>query len=66
MFYRGLDQHARLLTISMRDDQGGVVQACRVSTLPEKIPEFFRWLKRDFLRDGESFLAVVDVCGFND
>jgi hypothetical protein len=63
MFYLGIDQHARQLTISLRDDQGDVVQARQVSTQPEKIQEFFERLKRDFLRDGESFLAVVEVCG---
>ncbi len=42
------------------------MQARQVSTPPEKIQEFFERLKRDFLRDGESFLAVVEVCGFND
>ena len=66
MIYLGIDQHARQLTISLRDDQGDVVQARQVSTLPEKIQEFFERLKRDFLRDGESLLAVVEVCGFND
>ena len=35
MFYLGIDQHARQLTISLRDDQGEVVQACQVSTQPE-------------------------------
>ncbi len=33
----GLDQSVHLLTISLRDDQGDVVLACQVSTLPEKI-----------------------------
>lgn len=42
------------------------MQARQVSTQPEKIQEFFERLKRDFLRDGASFLAVVEVCGFND
>jgi|GEM_PF-6044777 len=42
--------------------------SCRpgMSTQPEKIEEFFERLKREFLRDGESFRAVVEVCGFND
>ena len=66
MLYLGIDQHARQLTISLRDDQGDVVQARQVSTQPEKVQEFVERLNRDFLRDGESFLAVVEVCGFND
>ena len=42
------------------------MQARQVSTQPEKIQEYFARLKRDFLRNGEPFLAVVEVCGFND
>ena len=37
-----------------------------MSTQPEKVEEFFKQLKREFLRDVASFLAVVEVCGFND
>ena len=40
MFYLGFDQHARQLTISLRDEQGDVAQARQVSTQPEKIEEF--------------------------
>lgn len=65
-FYLGIEQHARQLTISLRDDQRDVVQALQVSTQPEKIQEFFERMQREFLRDGALFLAVVEVCGFND
>jgi transposase len=43
-----------------------VVQAQQVSTQPEKIQEFFERLKREFLREGDAFLAVVEVCEFNN
>ncbi|MBC8351499.1 MAG: transposase [Planctomycetes bacterium] len=66
MLYLGIDQHARQLTISLRDDSGDVLQARQVSTRSEKIHEFFSKLTRERLRDGESFIAVVVVCGFND
>ncbi len=66
MLYLGIDQHARQFTISLRNEQGDVVQARQVSTQPEKMQEFFERLKREFLQNGESFLAVVEVCGFND
>ncbi len=66
MLYLGIDQHARQITISLRDDSGDVLQARQVSTRPEKIQAFFAKLTRDRLRDGESFIAVVEVCGFND
>src|SRR5262245_66127787 len=66
MFYLGIDQHARQITISLRDESGDVVQARQVSTQPEQVHAFFQLLTRERLRDGESFVAVLEVCGFND
>src|SRR4249919_3773368 len=66
MFYLGIDQHARQLTISLRDESGDVLQARQVSTQPEKVQAFFQQLTREWLHDGESFVAVLEVCGFND
>ena len=66
MLYLGIDQHARQLTISLRDDHGDVLQARHVSTQPDKIQAFFAKLTRDLAQDGESFIAVVEVYGFND
>ena len=66
MLYLGIDQHARQITISLRDENGDVLQARQVSTQPEKINEFFQRLTRERLRKGESFIAVLEVCGFND
>ena len=66
MLYLGIDQHARQITISLRDDSGDVLQARQVSTRPEKIQEFFTKLTRECIAKGESFIAVVEVCGFND
>ena len=42
------------------------MQARQVSTQPEKINAFFQRLTRDRLQNGESFVAVLEVCGFND
>src|SRR5215813_5316619 len=64
MLYLGIDQHARQITISLRDDHGDVVQARQVSTGPKKIEAFFQQLTR--LRKGEPFVGVLEVCGFND
>jgi transposase len=64
--YLGIDQHARQITISLRDENGDVVQARQVSTQPEKIKAFFEQLSRKGLQNGESFVAVLEVCGFND
>jgi len=66
MLYLGIDQHARQLTISLRDEAGDVLQARQVSTQPEKVQAFFAKLTQEAARDGESFIAVVEVCGFND
>src|SRR6202790_5254170 len=66
MLYLGIDQHARQITVSLRDENGDVLQARQVSTQPEKINAFFQRLTRERLREGESFVAVLEVCGFND
>jgi hypothetical protein len=41
MLYLGIDQHARQITISLRDDHGDVLQAQQVSTEPKRINAFF-------------------------
>jgi transposase len=66
MLYLGIDQHARQLTVSLRDEHGDVVQARQVSTQPAKVNAFFEQLTGERLRNGESFVAVLEVCGFND
>jgi transposase len=65
MLYLGIDQHARQITISLRDEKGDVLLARQVSTRPEKIHAFFQQLTRERLRSDESFVAVLEVCGFN-
>ena len=37
MLYPGIDKHARQLTISLRNENGDLVQARQVSTRPEKV-----------------------------
>jgi transposase len=66
MLYLGIDQHARQITVSLRDEHGDVVLARQVSTQPEKIQAFFLQLTRNRLRVDEAFIAVLEVCGFND
>ncbi len=51
MFYLGIDQHARQITISLRDEDGDVLMARQVSTKPEKIHEFFQRLTRERLQN---------------
>ena len=66
MLYLGIDQHARQITISLRNEECDVIQARQVSTRPERINDFFQNLSRQRLRDGESFVAVLEVGGFGD
>ena len=66
MLYLGIDQHARQITVSLRGEDGDVLQARQVSTQPEKVHAFFRQLTRERLGADESFVAVLEVCGFND
>jgi transposase len=66
MLYLGIDQHARQITVSLRNDHGDVVLARQVSTHPEKIQAFFQQLTRDRLKTDDEFIAVLEVCGFND
>jgi transposase len=66
MLYLGIDQHARQNHGSLRDENGDVLQARQVSTQPEKINAYFQRLTHERLGSGESFVAVLEVCGFND
>ena len=53
MLFLGIDQHARQLTISLRNEDGDVIQARQVSTQPAKVNEFFQRLTRERLRSDE-------------
>jgi len=64
--YLGIDQHARQITISLRDASDYVLQSRQVSTEPERVQAFFAKLTQECLRRDESFIAVLEVCGFND
>ena len=66
MLYLGIDQHARQITVSLRDENGDVIEARQVSTKPEKIHDFFQRLTAERLKAGEKFVAVLEVCGFNE
>ena len=65
MFYLGCDQHARQITICLRDEAGDVVQKRQVSTQPEKIRAFLVDLLEQTKHDG-GYMGIVEVCGFND
>ena len=60
MLYVAIDQHAKQITVAIRDDQGEDVLKRQVSTRPEKISEFF---DRVVAMDAE-FMAILESCGF--
>lgn len=64
MLYLGIDQHAKQLTVSLRNDAGDIVLRRQVSTEPERCLEFFTKLNEKAGSDG--YIAIVEVCGFND
>jgi transposase len=63
MFYLGIDQHANQLTVSLRSEDGEVVHARQVSTEPSRVRDYLESLKK---LTPSGFLAIVEVCGFND
>jgi transposase len=65
MFYLGCDQHARQITICLRDEKGDVVLKRQVSTRPAKIGRFLDEVGELTEGDG-GYLAMVEVCGFNE
>ncbi|MEM8672087.1 MAG: IS110 family transposase [Planctomycetota bacterium] len=64
MFYLGIDQHAKQLTLSLRNASGDVTLSRQVSTEPKRFKDFFSKLQQKAGEDG--FIAIVEVCGFND
>ena len=64
MLYLGIDQHHKQLTISIRDGEGNVILKRQVSTQPEKTRTFLDDVRRRASDD--RFMAVLEVCGFND
>ena len=62
MLYLAIDQHSKQITVCVRNDEGNEVLRRQVSTRPEKIREFFEQLTSI----DSDFLAILEVCGFND
>ena len=64
MLYLGIDQHAKQLTISLRNDHGDVILKRQVSTEPKRCLQFLAKLQEKASEEG--YIAIVEVCGFND
>ena len=62
MLYLAIDQHAKQITICVRNEDGDTVLRRQVSTRPEKIEAFFT----QFTEMDPQFMAILEVCGFND
>ena len=62
MLYLAIDQHARQITVCVRNEDGGTVLRRQVSTRPDKIEAFFQQLTEM----DSVFMAILEVCGFND
>ena len=65
MLYLGIDQHRKQLTVNVRNEQGELVLKRQVSTKWDRVREFFDALRGQAEPEG-GFMAVVEVCGFND
>lgn len=65
MLYLAIDQHAKQLTISLRNEDGQVLQRRQVSTEPARVDPFLKEV-RDLSQPAGGFLAILEVCGFND
>lgn len=65
MLYLAIDQHRKQLTVNLRDEAGDVILRRQVSTEWERVREFFDGLRNQSATEG-GFVAIVEVCGFND
>lgn len=65
MLYLGIDQHRKQLTVCLRDEAGTVILRRQVSTQWDKVRAFLASLRDQAAADG-GYLAVVEICGFND
>jgi hypothetical protein len=67
MLFLGIDQHARQLTVSLRDRNGDVLLARQVSTQPDKILDAARQdpRRRRLLQLGKAlgYLRKAQFCG---
>ena len=62
MLYLAIDQHAKQITVVVRNEAGDTLLRRQVSTQPEKIKQFFEQL----VGMDTEFMAILECCGFND
>jgi transposase len=65
MLYLAIGQHKNQMTIHIRNGHGDAVQKCPVSTNHTDIDGFFAAFVKK-ARQHRGYMAIVEVCGFND
>ena len=65
MLYLGIDQHRKQLTVNLRNEQGDVILKRQVSTEWARVRDFLEEVRKRSVPEG-GFVAIVEVCGFND
>jgi transposase len=65
MFYLGIDQHRKQLTVNLRDEAGETALRRQVSTEWKRVRAFLAEVRAAAEPEG-GFMAIVEVCGFND
>ena len=64
MWYVGIDQHKRHLTVCIIDSQGQIIQRRQVSTGWIEARQFLSRLREESAAEG-GYIAVLEICGFN-
>ena len=65
MLYLAIDQHRKQLTVNLRNEAGDVMLKRQVSTQWARVREFMEEVRNRSVPE-EGFVAIVEVCGFND
>jgi transposase len=65
MLYLAIDQHRKQLTVNLRNEQGDIVLQRQVSTEWGRVRVFLEEVRNRSIAE-EGFVAIVEVCGFND
>jgi transposase len=63
MLYIAVDQHAKQLTVSVRNDAGDVILRRQVSTEWAKVRAFWDGIRE---QSPEGCVVILEVCGLND
>ena len=65
MLYLAIDQHRKQLTVNLRNEQGDVLVKRQVSTEWPRVRSFLEEVRKMSVPE-EGFVAILEVCGFND